>query len=405
MVSSDSLSLLKNRSINLFLTSRVSASLGTQMVTLAVGWQMYSLTKSALYLGLVGLFQFLPMLLLTLVVGYAADRFSRKLIICLCQASLSICFFILAFESYSGGITKEKILIIVFFIGAIYAFQGPSMQSMLPNIVSKEIFPRAAALAASAFQTAVIVGPALGGMLYSFGAPTVYLISAVLLSLSCIVTFFIHINQSQTKPAAVTLKTLLAGISFIKQKPMILGAISLDLFAVLFGGATALLPIYASNILMVGPLGLGILRSAPAVGALVMSAILTRRPIKNNAGHILFVAVGIFGLSTIIFAVSNSIVLSLIALIVLGGSDVFSVVIRSTLVQTQTPDEMRGRVNSVNQLFIGTSNQLGEFESGITAAYFGVVPAAIIGGIGTLIVVVLWIKLFPDLYNVNKLIK
>lgn len=405
MISSDSLSLLKNKSIDFFLTSRVSASLGTQMVTLAVGWQMYSLTGSALYLGLVGLFQFLPMLLLTLVVGYAADRFSRKLIICLCQASLSVCFFILAFESFTGGITKEKILVIVFFIGAIYAFQGPSMQSLLPNIVSKEIFPRATALAASAFQTAVIVGPALGGMLYSFGAPTVYLISAILLFLSCVVTLFIHVNRSQKKLEAATLKTLLAGISFIKQKQIIFGAISLDLFAVLFGGATALLPIYASTILKVGPFGLGILRSAPAVGALIMSAILTKSPLKRNAGHILFIAVGIFGLSTILFAVSKSFALSLAALIVLGGSDVFSVVIRSTLVQTQTPDDMRGRVNSVNQLFIGTSNQLGEFESGITAAYFGTVPAAVIGGVGTLVVVALWIKLFPDLYNVDKLIK
>lgn len=278
------------------------------------------------------------------------------------------------------------------------------MQSMLPNIVSKEIFPRAAALSSSAFQTSVIIGPALGGLLYSFGPGIVYLISGTLSITSSIITLFIHINQSQTKPAAATLKTVLAGISFIKQKPIILGAISLDLFAVLFGGATALLPIYASKILMVGPSGLGILRSAPAVGALIMSAILARRPLKTKVGHTLFIAIGIFGLSTIIFAISSSLIISLAALILLGASDVISVVIRSTLVQTQTPDSMRVRVSSVNLLFIGTSNQLGEFESGITAAYFGVVPAVLIGGLGTLAVVLLWIKIFPDLYKVNKLV-
>jgi len=404
MVSSDSASLLKNKSLYLFLTSRISASLASQMVTIAVGWQIYSLTNKALYLGLVGLVQFLPMFLLTLLVGYVADRFNRKLIICFCQAITSLCFFTLAFESFTGGITKEKILITICFIGAVNAFQGPSMQSMLPNIVSKEIFPRAAALSSSAFQTSVIIGPALGGLLYSFGPGIVYLISGTLSITSSIITLFIHINQSQTKPAAATLKTVLAGISFIKQKPIILGAISLDLFAVLFGGATALLPIYASKILMVGPSGLGILRSAPAVGALIMSAILARRPLKTKVGHTLFIAIGIFGLSTIIFAISSSLIISLAALILLGASDVISVVIRSTLVQTQTPDSMRVRVSSVNLLFIGTSNQLGEFESGITAAYFGVVPAVLIGGLGTLAVVLLWIKIFPDLYKVNKLV-
>lgn len=404
MTSSNSISLLKNKQLRLFLTSRVSASLAGQMITIAIGWQIYSLTNSPLYLGLVGLVQFLPMFLLTLVVGYVADRFSRKLIIFICQAATSICFFTLAFESYTGGITEKKILIIACLIGAINAFQGPSMQSMLPNIVPKDIFPRAAALSASAFQTSVIIGPAIGGVLYSFGPAVVYLISGLLLMLGCMVILWIHIDQIQTKLATATLKSVFAGIGFIKKKPIVLGAISLDLFAVLFGGATALLPVYASKILMVGPLGLGVLRSAPAIGALVMSAFLTYRPLKKRVGHILFIAVSIFGLATILFAVSKWVALSLVVLIMLGASDVVSVVIRSTLVQTQTPDDMRGRVNSVNQLFIGTSNQLGEFESGITAAYFGVVPAVVIGGLGTLTVVLLWIKIFPDLYKADKLI-
>lgn len=403
MLNTSNSSLFKNKALLHFLSARVSASFAMQMVTIAVGWQMYSITDKPLYLGLVGLVQFLPMFALTLVVGYVADRFNRRIIVSLCQASLALCFFILAFESYTGGITKEKILIIVFFIGAIGAFQGPPMQAILPNIISKVTFPRAAALSASAFQTATIIGPALGGILYSLGAATVYLISALLAVFTSLNILSIHIKQEPSKREPVTVNSLLAGISFIKSKPVILGAISLDLFAVLFGGATALLPVYASKILMVGPFGLGILRSSPAIGALLMSAYLTRHPLKRKVGHTMFAAVIIFGIATIFFAISTSIYLSLLALFVLGAADVISVVVRSTLVQTQTPDTMRGRVGSVNQLFIGTSNQLGEFESGITAAWLGAMPAVILGGIGTIVVVLLWTKLFPQLFNVEKL--
>lgn len=397
-------SLLKNKSLSLFLIARASAALATQMVTIAVGWQIYSITDNPLYLGLVGLVQFLPMFLLTLVVGYVADRYNRRIIVSICQAFAAICFFILAFESFTGGITKEKILLVIFLIGIVSAFQGPPMQALLPNIVSRDIFPKAAALSASVFQSATIIGPALGGILYSLGATTVYTISGVLAIITSSFIFFISIKQEQSKREPVNVQSLLAGISFIKSKPIILGAISLDLFAVLFGGATALLPVYASKILMVGPFGLGILRSAPAVGALLMSAYLAHHPLKSRVGHKMYAAVIVFGLATIIFAVSKSVMLSLAALFILGAADVISVVIRSTLVQMETPDSMRGRVSSVNLLFIGTSNQLGEFESGITASLFNVVPAVIIGGLGTIFVVLLWTKLFPQLYNVDKLV-
>ncbi|MDR3552639.1 MAG: MFS transporter, partial [Clostridia bacterium] len=298
--------------------------------------------------------------------------------------------------------TREGILAAVFLIGMANAFQGPAMQSLLPNIVSKESFTRATAGAASAAQVATIAGPALGGFLYVTGPGVVYLISGICSLFSTVFILFIRVMQEQAEREPVTARSLMTGISFIKSREVVLGAISLDLFAVLFGGATALLPIYAENILHVGSLGLGGLRSAPAIGAMVMSYILSRKPIRRHVGHVLFAAVSCFGVATIIFAVSRSFWLSFLILIVLGASDVFSVVIRSTLVQIETPDAMRGRVNSVNQLFIGTSNQLGEFESGLTASWFGPVPAAIIGGVGTIAVVLAWLKLFPALHRVDE---
>lgn len=395
--------VLRNRSLILLLIARVSTGFAVQMLTVAVGWQVYALTQSPFFLGLVGLVQFLPMFLLTLIVGYVADRYNRKVIICICQIVESMAVFFLAFGSYHGWITKEFILIVIFIIGTANAFQGPPMQALLPNIVSKELFPQAAAWLASAFQFAVIIGPALGGVLYAFGPQVVYCIAGALALLTSIGVSFISLRQGQSKPEPVTIKSLLLGISFIKSKPVILGAISLDLFAVLFGGATALLPVYAGKILMIGPTGLGVLRSAPAAGALIVSVFLARRPLKNKVGRIMFTAVIFFGIATVIFGVSTSFVLSLAALFLLGACDVVSVVIRSTLIQMQTPDNMRGRVGSVNLMFIGTSNQLGEFESGVVASWIGVVPAVLIGGIGTIIVVLLWMKLFPELLHADKL--
>jgi MFS family permease len=374
-----------------------------QMLTVSVGWQMYALTGSAFYLGLVGFMQFLPMVLLTLVVGHVADRFDRKLIVSLSQTVECLALFTLAFGCYQGWISKESLLVIIFFIGMANSFQAPTMQALLPNIVSEEVFPQAAALMASFSEFAVIIGPGLGGFLYALGPATVYTLTGILLLLSSIVVRFITLRTKKTTTEPGDLKTLFAGISFIKSRPVVLGAISLDLFAVLFGGATALLPIYASKILNIGSLGLGILRSAPAVGALLMSAFLAKKPLKKNVGRIMFTAVICFGLSTVLFAVSTSFILSIFALFILGASDVVSVVIRSTFVQMETPDSMRGRVSAVNMLFVGTSNQLGEFESGLTATWFGTVPAVLIGGFGSIAVAFLWMKLFPGLLHINKL--
>jgi len=395
--------VLRNRSLIILLISRTSTAFAFQMLTIAVGWQIYKLTGSAFYLGLVGLVQFLPMFALTLVVGYVADHFNRKLIICLCQVIEGVGIFLLALGSYQGWITKEGILILIFFIAIANAFQGPPMQALLPNTVSKELFPKAAAWSASAFQFAVILGPALGGVLYYFGPCVVYFIASILCLLTAVIIPFILVKQVMSEREPVTIKSVFAGISFIISKPVILGAISLDLFAVLFGGATALLPIYAYKILLVGPLGLGLLRSAPAVGALIMSVVLARKPLQSKVGKKMFIAVIFFGISTVIFAISRSFILSLAILFILGASDVISVVIRATLIQIETPDSMRGRVSSVNLMFIGTSNQLGEFESGVAATLFGVVPAVLIGGIGTIIVVLLWMKLFPQLLHRDKL--
>ena len=402
MISTKDSNLLKNKSLRTLMMAKVSTNFTYQMLTVSVGWQMYSLTHSAFYLGLVGLVQFMPMLLLSLFVGHISDRYDRRKIVTISQVIQSIFILILAFESFSGRITKESFLIIIFFIAVAHSFEGPPMQALLPNIVDRDIFPRASALISSVSEFAVIIGPAVGGILYSLGPTLVYTLAGILLLISSILISLISIRKDEFKPEPTSLKSLFAGIFFIKSKPIILGAISLDLFAVLFGGATALLPIYASSILMIGSFGLGVLRSAPAIGALLMSAYLARNPLRHNVGKTMFTAVIFFGLSTIIFAISKSVIISFLALFLLGASDVISVVIRSTLVQLETPDSMRGRVSSVNMIFIGTSNQLGEFESGLTASLFGTVPATLIGGIGTIVVVMLWMKLFPSILHTDK---
>ncbi len=395
--------LLHNRSFVTYCLARVSTTLAAQMLAVAVGWQIYALTNSAYYLGLVGLVQFLPMVLLTLMVGHVADRYNRRLIISACQFIEGAGVLVLAAGSYAGWLNKEGILAIMFLLGAVRAFEGPTMQALMPGLVEIGHLSRAAAWAASASQTAVIIGPALGGLLYVYGPTTVYSITGLLLLGASLLVFLIQIKQTLPKRDRVDLASLFAGISFIRSKPAILGAISLDLFAVLLGGATALLPIYAKEILFVGPLGLGILRAAPAVGALLMSVYLARHPLRHRVGRIMFMAVFVFGIATLLFGISTSFALSIAALIVLGAADVISVVIRSALVQLKTPDEMRGRVSAVNSMFIGTSNQLGEFESGMTASWFGLIPAVLIGGIGTIIVAALWIRIFPDLANIDKL--
>jgi hypothetical protein len=356
-----------------------------------------------MYLGLVGLAQFLPMFLLTLVVGQVADRYDRKNIARLCQIIEGLSAGALALASLAGWQSKESILLIICIVGAARAFEGPSLHALLPGLVPVRIFPRAAAWSSSAMQTATLVGPALGGFLYAAGPAIVYMTTGMAFLAAVMFMSLIKIDRRPARHEPVTVQSVFAGISFIRSQREILGAISLDLFAVLLGGATALLPVYARDILATGPWGLGLLRSAPALGAVLMSVYLARRPLRHHVGRSMFRAVAVFGTATMLFAVSTSFLLSFALLVILGASDVISVVIRHSLVQIRTPDAMRGRVSAVNSMFIGTSNQLGEFESGVTAALFGTVPAVLIGGIGTIIVVVLWRRFFPQLAEVDTL--
>ena len=393
--------LLHNRALLLFWSARVASTVGNQMLAVAVGWQIYALTNSPFYLGLVGLAHFLPMFLLTLIVGQAADRYERKKILRICQFLQGAGAFMLAAGSYGGWLNKESILGIVFLFGAARAFELPTGQALMPNLVSKELLSRAIAWSTSFTMCAIITGPALGGFLYAAGAFSAYMVMGALFWGASLLVSFIRVETSMLGRDPTGLQPVFAGIAFIRSKPEILGAISLDLFAVLLGGATALLPVYAREILLVGPWGLGILRSAPAIGALLMSLYLANNPIRHKMGRTMFVAVILFGAATMGFAVSTSLALSLGMLVVLGAADVISVVIRQSLVQMRTPDPMRGRVSAVNYLFVGTSNQLGEFESGVTAAWFGVVPAVLVGGLGTILVSLIWMRLFPDLLRAD----
>lgn len=403
---SQAAALLENKALLLFLAARSCSALAAQMLAVAVGWQIYALTGSAFYLGLVGLAQFLPLFLLTLVVGQVADRYNRRSVVRICQFIEGAGTLLLAWGSFHGWLNKESILAIVFLLGAARAFEGPALQAMLPGLVSVAFFSSAVAWSAASFQTASIIGPALGGLLYAAGPATVYVAIGLMFLGACLCVSCIRLERAGragTPGGERTVASIFAGITFIRSKPEILGAISLDLFAVLLGGATALLPVYARNILFTGPVGLGVLRAAPAIGALLTSVFLARYPLRRNAGRKMFAAVAVFGLATIAFALSTSFTLSLAVLIVLGAADVISVVVRSSLVQLETPDEMRGRVTAVNSMFVGTSNQLGEFESGLTAAWFGAVPAVLIGGVGTLVVVILWMRLFPSLVRIESL--
>lgn len=385
------------RSFRWLLGARSAGIVAYQMVAVAVGWQIYSLTGRPLDLGLVGLVQFLPSALLVLAVGHAADRYDRRRIASLAQLLEAAALLLLVSATLGGWISREVIFLFVFVVGCARAFEFTTMQTMVPSLVEPEELPRAMAVNASVAQASIIVGPMLGGFIYVAGPAVVYGISAVLFIFSAIVISCLRIRHIPRSREPVSLERLFAGVAFIRSRPVLLGAISFDLFAVLLGGATALLPIYARDILFASPRGLGLLRAAPAVGAFLASLYLARFPLTKKVGRKMFNSVALFGAATIVFALSTSMLLSFLALIVLGGADMLSVVIRSSLVQLETPDEMRGRVSAVNAVFIGASNQLGEFESGLTASWFGVVPAAVLGGVGTLLVVGLWRYLFPQL--------
>jgi MFS family permease len=395
--------LLRHRAFVAFWLARIASSFGFQMLSVAVGWQIYAITGRAFDLGLIGLVQFVPSVLLALPAGHAADQFERRRIVLLGQVLEWIAIAALAWLSLAYDIHEAGILLLVFVIGIAKAFEFPALQSMLPALVPPAILPRAMAVNSSAGQAAMIMGPALGGFLYVAGPGAVYAVCAALYLVSVVLMALLRYEQAPPKREPATLKTVFAGVHFIRARKDVLGVISLDLFAVLLGGATALLPIFARDILHTGPWGLGLLRAAPAVGALLMSVWLARHDMQRRVGMIMFASVAGFGAATLVFALSTTLWLSLAALFALGGFDMVSMVIRGALVQLDTPDEMRGRVSAVNAIFINTSNQLGEFESGMLAAWLGAVGATVIGGIGTLVVVGAWMAMFPSLRRRQQL--
>jgi MFS family permease len=390
----------------LYQLARLFTVMATEMQSVAVGWQVYEITKRPLDLGYVGLAQFLPTILLFLVAGHAADRFNRRNIVTLCYAGLALSSALLLLLTLRGSQSVHAIYAVLVLVGVVRSFNGAAGQSMVPQLVQEKDFPNAVAWSQTVFNAATIIGPALGGLIYALfrGPVAVYGSSMVAGVMSVIAASRIRLNPAKREREPVSLSTVLAGLRFIWKQKLVLGTISLDLFAVLLGGAVALLPVYAREILHAGPWGLGILRSAPAVGAAAMAVMLAHRPLQRHAGVTMLWCVAGFGVFTIVFGLSRNLVLSLVALLLVGASDMVSVIIRGTLVQLSTPDAMRGRVSAVNSLFIGTSNEFGQFESGLTAHWFGTVPAVVIGGVGTLVVIALWAWLFPELRGADRLV-
>ena len=379
--------------------------LSLEMLSVAVGWQVYEITHRPLDLGYVGLAQFLPGFALFLFAGHAADLFERRRLLMWCYAGFALCSALLLLISWRAPHSVHLIYAVLVLLGAVRSFNFPASRAILPQLLPEEHFANAVAWNSSIFQIATIAGPALGGIVYAIfrGPNTVYAIAVSISILAMAMTMRIKILTAVRSQEPVSLRTVFAGFRFIWDKKLILGSISLDMFAVLLGGAVALLPVYAREILHTGPWGLGLLRSAPGVGAAVMAIVVAHRPIRRRAGMAMLLCVAGFGVFTIAFGISHSLILSLVALFLCGASDMVSVIIRATLVQIATPDEMRGRVNAVDMLFIGVSNELGEFESGFTAQWFGTVPAVVIGGIGTLVVIGIWAWLFPELRKADQL--
>ena len=394
---------LENVAYRRYWVARLAASFATQIQVVAVGWQVYDLTRSPLDLGFVGLSQFLPALLLVLVTGITADRFRRRTIMAVCLAAEALCAVGLLLFTLSGTDAVGVIFAILVAFGTARAFFSPAQQSLLPNIVPPEVLSSAIALNSVSWQVATIAGPVVGGLLYGVAPEVAYGVTIALTGAAAIFVLLVPRTQQKTTPEPATWATIVAGFNYIWHEKIVLGAISLDLFAVLLGGATALLPVYARDILDIGPWGLGLLRSGPAIGAIAVAIYLTVRPIRDHAGFWMFVFVAVFGLFTIVFGFATQIPLSVVALIVMGGSDMISVYVRETLIQLWTPDHVRGRVNAVNMVFIGASNELGEFRAGVSAAVFGTVAAVVIGGAGTIAVAGLWSRWFPDLRRARHL--
>jgi MFS family permease len=395
--------LLSHRSFLFFLLSRSLSRFSSLVAIVAFGWQVYDLTGSAFALGVMGLAGFIPTALLVFVAGNVADRYERKRILRACQFAEALTALLLAWGAYAGSLTVVDLFVAVLVLGTTAAFENPATAALLPLVVPEGTVQRATALSSGSAQLATIMGPALGGFAYAVSPAMPYAIMVLLWLLAASFAGLIRLTQPATPKGSATPGDLFSGVRFIWSNPAILGTLSLDLFAVLLGGVTALLPIYARDILQAGPLGLGILRAAPAIGALLTTVILARQPIARRVGLRMFQAVIIFGVATTLFAVSHWMWLSILSLAILGAADTVSVVIRFSLVQLATPDAMRGRVGAVNFLFINASNNLGQFESGVTAALFGAMPAAVLGGVGTIAIALLWMKLFPTLRDVERL--
>jgi MFS family permease len=394
--------LIQQRPFVLFWLARFASTMGYHMLALTIGWQIYEITNSAFDLGLIGLIQFVPAVVLTLLIGHAADRYDRRLIVRTAQSVYALAAVMITIALFAGVLGRDLLFAAVFMIGCARAFEMPTAHALAPTLVPSPLIPRAVAAWTSANQMAVICGPALGGVIYVLSPVVVGVICLAFFVCSITLINFVR-SQSPAPPREPpTFAAVFAGFEYIRSRRRLLGVITLDLFVVILGGATALLPIYARDILAVGPIGLGLLRSAPAAGALITSIVLARYPVERHIGRKMFAVVGVFGLATIVFGLSTSFLLSLIALAALGASDAVSIVIRFSLVQIETPDEKRGRVSAINYLFVGSSNTLGEFESGLVAAWLGAVPSVVIGGLGSLLVAAVWMMLFPDLRRIDR---
>ena len=403
MTSAPPVSLLQHRPFLLYLWARGFSKFAQQIGVVAVGWQVYELTDSAFYLGMIGLTQFVPVAVLVFIAGHAADRFDRQRVLQFCQMANATTAAFLVWGTFGGWLTAPHIFFAVAWLGVSNAFEAPAAAALLPGVAPEGRFQKATAVSMGIFQLATISGPALGGFAYAVSPGTPYAIMTAFWLLSSLLNGAIRLQRPVVAKEPPTLSSLFAGVGFVRRDPALWGTLSLDLFAVLLGGATALLPIYAKDILHTGPWGLGLLRGAPAAGALLMTVVLARYSIHRRVGMRMFQAVILFGVATVVFGFSEIIWVSVIALTIMGAADVVSMVIRSSLVQLRTPDAMRGRVSSVNFLFINASNQLGEFRSGTMAALVGAMPSVVIGGVGTVIVALLWMKLFPSLRNIERL--
>jgi MFS family permease len=398
-----SMSLRRHRPFALYWVSRVSSTVALQMQAVAVAWQMYDLTHDPLDLGLVGLVQFVPAALFVLVSGHIADRYDRRLIVSICQAVSGLAAATLAIGTFNGWMTRESLLAVVFVTGSARAFEQTTLTTLLPGIVPVSLLSRATAAGASATQIAVIGGPALGGFLYAVSPVAVYALCATLYVVSSCLIRMVKAERTASSREPISVAMLFAGFRYIRHNRVILGIISLDLFAVILGGIYALLPVFARDVFHLDSWGLGLLRAAPGAGALCAAILLAHWQPRRHVGRIIFLAVGIFGVAIIVFAFSQSFLLSLALLAVLGFSDMISVVIRMTLIQFETTDDMRGRVSAVNSLFVIASNQLGDFRAGLMASWIGTIPAVLVGGVGALLVVLIGRSVFASLYRVESL--